>query len=109
MEAAAKKLWKFALSGEKERKIVEEVLVKLKKGVSTIAERQKNIQIADQSEYHWQMVEVYKIAGRENEANREVYGAGGTQREAESGCTFQVKEAFPTTHNANSHPTMVLV
>ena len=63
METAAKKLQKLAPTDEKEKKIVEEALDELKEGVSTIAERQKHIRIADQSEYHWRTVEAYKSGG----------------------------------------------
>ena len=63
VETAAKKLQKLALTDEKEKKIVEEALEELKEGVGTIAERQKHIPIADQSEYHWRTVEAYKSRG----------------------------------------------
>ena len=42
---------------------MEEALDELKEGVDAIAERQKHIRIADQSEYHWRTVEAYKSGG----------------------------------------------
>ena len=63
VEAAAKKIQKLAPTDEKERKIVKEAMDELKEGASAIAERQKHIRIADQSEYHWRTVEAYKSAG----------------------------------------------
>ena len=35
----------------------------MKEGQEAIAVRQKHIRIADQSEYHWRMVEAYKVGG----------------------------------------------
>ena len=62
VEMATRKLQKLAPAGEKE-KIVEETLEELKEGTNAIAERQKHIRIADQSEFHWWTVEAYESAG----------------------------------------------
>ena len=73
VETATSKLQKLALAGEKEKKIVEETLEELKEGSKAIAERQKHIRIADQSEFHWRTVEAYKsagIAGNEEDAKK---------------------------------------
>ena len=63
VKTATKKLLKLAPAGEKDKKIVEETVMELKEGADAIAEMQKHIRIADQSEYHWRMVEAYKSAG----------------------------------------------
>ena len=62
MEAAAKikRLASTATDGDS-KKFLQEALDKLKEGQEAIVERQKHIRIADQSEYHWRMVEVYKV------------------------------------------------
>ena len=58
MEAAAKKIKKLApVANEGDsKKFLQETLDELKEGQGAIAERQKCIRIADQSEYHWRIV-----------------------------------------------------
>ena len=65
MEAAAKKIKRLAPTATDGnlKKFLQEALDELKEGQEAIAERQKHIRIADQSEYHWGMVEVYKVGG----------------------------------------------
>ena len=63
VEAATKKSQKLAPADVKQKKTVDEALEELKEGASAIAERQKHIRIADQSEYHWRTVEAYKSGG----------------------------------------------
>ena len=45
------------------KKFLQEALDELKEGQEAIAERQKYIHIADQSEYHRWSVEAYKVGG----------------------------------------------
>ena len=45
------------------KKFLQEALDELKAGQEAIAERQKHIRIADQSEYHWRTVEAHKVGG----------------------------------------------
>ena len=65
LEAAAKKIKRFApmATDGNLKKFLQEALDELKEGQEAIAERQKHIHIADQSEYHWGMVEVRKVGG----------------------------------------------
>ena len=62
LEAASKKIKKIAAPADSDsKKFLKEVLEELQEGVDVVAERQKHIQIADQSEYHWRTVEAYKV------------------------------------------------
>lgn len=65
LEAAAKKIKRLAPTATDgdSKKLLQEALDELKEGQEAIAERQKHIRIADQSEYHWRTVEVYKCGG----------------------------------------------
>ena len=69
----------------KQKKIVDEALEELKEGASAIAERQKHIRIADQSEYHWRTVEAYKsggIADNEKDAKKLKQAEKSAEQEA---------------------------
>ena len=62
LEAASKKIKKIADPADSDsKKFLKEALEELQEGVDVVAERQKHIQIADQSEYHWRTVEAYKV------------------------------------------------
>ena len=65
LEAAAKKIKRLAPMAKDGdlKKFLQEALDELKEGQEAISERQKHIRIADQSEYHWRMVEAYKVGG----------------------------------------------
>ena len=85
VEAAAKKLQKLTPADVKQKKIVDEALEELKEGASAIAERQKHIRIADQSEYHWRTVEAYKsggIADNEEDAKKLKQAEKSAEQEA---------------------------
>ena len=58
LEAAAKKIKKLVPVANEgnPKKFLQEALDELKEGQEAIAERQKHIHIADQSEYHWRTV-----------------------------------------------------
>jgi len=60
--AAARKIQKLNPPAEKEQKILNDALDKLKQRMDTIAERQKHIHIADHFTYHWRTVDTYKKA-----------------------------------------------
>ena len=62
LEAASKKIKKIAAPGDSDsKKFLKEALEELQEGINMVAERQKHIRIADQSEYHWRTVEAYKV------------------------------------------------
>ena len=62
LEAASKKIKKIAAPADSDsKKFLKEALEELQEGVDVVAERQKHIRIADQSEYHWRTVEAYKV------------------------------------------------
>ena len=66
LEAAAKKKIKKLAPVANEgnpKKFLQEALDELNEGQEAIAERQKHIHIADQSEYHWRTKEAYKVGG----------------------------------------------
>ena len=60
--AKIKRLAPMVTDGDS-KKFLQEALDELKEGQEAIAERQKHIHIADQSEYHRWSVEAYKVGG----------------------------------------------
>ena len=62
LKAASKRIKKIATPGDSDSKrFPKEALEELQEGMDVVAERQKHIRIADQSEYHWRTVEAYKV------------------------------------------------
>ena len=65
LEAVTKKIKRLTprVPDDDTKKFPKEALDELQEGQHAIAERQKHIRIADQSEYHWRTVEAYKTGG----------------------------------------------
>ena len=71
--AATRHLGKIATPAEKEKAAMEKAVKELEEGAALIAQRQKFIRIADQSDHHWQTVAAYKgndLAEDEEDAKR---------------------------------------
>jgi len=63
IKVAAKKMKKVTPASEKEAKLLQDTLDKLKEGMYTLVEHQKHTQIADRSKSSWRAVMVYKSNG----------------------------------------------
>ena len=71
--AATQQLGRINPSSDRDKALVEKTIKELEEGAASIAQRQKFIRIADQSEHHWQTVAAYKssdLAADEEDAKR---------------------------------------
>ena len=112
LEAASKKIKKIAARGDSDsKKFLKEALEELQEGINVVAERQKHIRIADQSEYHWRMMEAYKV-GALGDSDEDVKNI----KEAESDVAHQMsrekrkpsRESRPPPPPPNEFPQWVL-
>ena len=73
MAVAATQLTKIQPASDKDKAILKKVKKELEEGASALAQRQKYIRIADQSEHSWEMVAAYigsDVATNEDDARR---------------------------------------